>query len=150
VKAALAVEGALDHLYIFRAARSLYTRTALPEGAPRTLVPRVDPAAYAANLEALVARCRSRGVQPVFVALPRRVREGDPPVESPYPGLLARTAAARGVPLLAVPPLSLGTASGPNDALFIDSLHFSAAGNDAMAAGLAAQLAALGLVPAGP
>lgn len=150
VRAAMAVEGVLDHLYLFRAARNLYARTALPSDAPRALVPRVDPASYVRNLEAVVARCRSRGVQPVFLALPRRIRAGDPPVVSPYPGLLAQTAAAQGVPLVTVAPLALGTAAGSNEGAFIDSLHFSPAGNDLMAAGIEAHLRELGLVPGPP
>jgi lysophospholipase L1-like esterase len=110
----------------------------------------VDPASYVRNLEAVVARCRSRGVQPVFLALPRRIRAGDPPVVSPYPGLLAQTAAAQGVPQVTVAPLALGTAAGPNEGAFIDSLHFSPAGNDLMAAGIEARLRELGLVPGPP
>jgi lysophospholipase L1-like esterase len=149
VRTAMAVEGVLDRLYVFRAARGLYTRSALPAAAPPALKPRVEPLVYAENLRAMVARCRGARATPVFLALPRRVRAGDLPVASPYPAVLSAVAAELQVPLVVIPPLAMGTATGPNEESFIDSIHFSPAGHERMADALAARLAELGYVPGG-
>ena len=65
---------------------------------------------------------------------------------SPYPDLQRETARALGVPLLVVPALAYGPDQPVNADDFLDTLHLTAAGNGRMAAGIADQLVALGLI----
>ncbi len=138
---AMAVEGALDRLYLYRAARSLYTRAGLVTraGAARRTA-RVPIEEYEQNLRRLARGCREAGVEPVFVALPRRRRAGEAPYASEYPLRLRETARAMGVRLVVAGTLVAG--DEPNDGYFLDTLHFTASGNGVMAEALARALAA--------
>ncbi len=154
-----AVESALGHVYLYRAAKGLYLRfqarqvrkggkavtAAVRSSDPSGRGARVPIAEYRENLEAIVAECRARGIRPVFVALPMRRRAGDAPFESPYPGALAAAGQALGVPVVGIGVLGLG-ATGSNEDLFIDSIHFSRDGSERMAREIARQLEALGLI----
>jgi lysophospholipase L1-like esterase len=145
LRVSMAVDSALDRLYLFRAMKSLYLGSVRsgPAGPPTHL--RVPLDQYRSNLAGMVEECRSRGIRPVFVALPHRRKAGEPVADSPYPKALAQTARELDVPLLGASPL-LGEASpAGNEAYFIDSLHFSPAGHERMASELARQLAGLGV-----
>ena len=146
VRASMSVEGFLDRLALFRTAKAAYLRYGLvtPDAGARR--PRVAPADYVENLRGMVAECRRLGVRPVFIALPRRRRAGEPPLVSPYPDLQRETARALGVPLIFVPALAYGPDQPVNADDFLDTLHMTAAGNGRMAAGIAGQLVALGLI----
>ena len=104
------------------------------------------PGDYVENLRSMVAECRRLGVRPAFIALPRRRRPGDPSFLSPYPDLQRQTARALDVPLIVVPTLAHGPEQPVNADDFLDTLHLTPAGNRGMAAGIADQLAALGLI----
>jgi len=147
----MAVEGLLDRLYLYRAMKRVYLRTLVVRSAgnlPQTQ--RVPMPSYRENLKLLVAVCREYGIRPAFVALPRRRRAGEAPLESPYPAAFAAAARELGVPLLETGQLGYDTAPIDNRLLFIDSLHFSPAGHAVLARLLAEQLVARGLVPDAP
>jgi lysophospholipase L1-like esterase len=146
LRAAMEVEGVLDHLALYRAAKALYLRTGLGTRDAAARRPRVSPVDYASNLRALVEECRRRGVRPVLVALPRRRRAGEPPFLSPYPDVQRQTARELGVPLIVVPELAARPDGPVNAGYFLDTLHLTAAGNRLLAQGIADQLAALGLI----
>jgi len=146
LRAAMEVEGVLDHLALYRAAKALYLRTGLGTRDAAARRPRVAPDDYASNLRALVAECRRQGVRPVFVALPRRRRTGEPPFLSPYPDVERQTARELGVPLIVVPELAARPDGPVNAEYFLDTLHLTATGNRLLAQGIAEQLAALGLI----
>lgn len=146
LRAASSVDGVLDHLALYRAAKAVFTRSGLQGTTADSRRPRVDPDDYAENLRGLVAECRRLGVRPVFVALPRRRRPGEPPFVSPYPGRQRRAASELGVPLVVVPELAAGPEGPVNAEYFLDTLHLTAAGNERMAAGIARELIALGLI----
>jgi len=153
------LEQALDHLYLYRAAKGLYLRaaarrvrragqaatTAVRGGDPTGRGARVPIAQYRENLVAIAGECRARGIRLGLLPLPLRRRPGDAPLESPYPAALAATARELGVPLLDIGPLAYGQAAADNDPDFIDSIHFSVSGASLMARTLAPQLAQLGL-----
>lgn len=144
----MAVEGLLDRLYLYRAMKRVYLKALVTRRAgdlPQTQ--RVPLPQYRENLEALVALCRAQGIRPAFVALPRRRRLGEAPLESPYPAAFAAAAHDLGVPLLESGELGYDTAPPDNQSLFIDTLHFSPAGHALLARLLAEQLVARGLVP---
>ena len=63
------------------------------------------------------------------------------PLELAYPRTLRESAAALHVPLVDVGVLGDGAPPAGNEALFIDSLHLSAAGAEEMARRIAATLA---------
>jgi len=146
VQAAMSMEGVLDHLAVYRAAKALYLRSGLGTRDAAARRPRVGPDEYASNLRALVEECRRWGVRPVFVALPRRRRAGEPPFASPYPDRQRETARALGVPLIEVPELASRPDGPVNAEYFLDTLHLTAAGNALLARGIAARLTALGLI----
>ncbi|HUG51953.1 MAG TPA: hypothetical protein VMR21_00055, partial [Vicinamibacteria bacterium] len=90
--------------------------------------------------------CRRQGVRPVFVALPRRRRAGEPAHDSPYPGLQRRAARELDVPLVTVPELDAGQGGPANEDYFVDTLHLSPAGNALMGGAIAEVLMELGLL----
>ena len=157
IAAELALEQALDHVYVYRALKGLYlgaeARRVRHGGAPATAAARnLDPtgkgarvtvAQYRENLAAIAAECRARGIRPVFIPLPLRHLKGDAPFESPYPAALAEAARASAAPLVDIGPLGVG-AGEENEDDFIDLIHLSAAGHERLARALARQLAALG------
>ena len=144
--AAVEVDGVLDHLALYRAAKALYLRTGLGTRDAAARQPRVAPDDYASNLRALVAECRRQGVRPVLIALPRRRRAGEPPFLSPYPDVERQAARELGVPLIVVPELAARPEGPVNAEYFLDTLHLTPAGNRLLAQGIAEQLAALGLI----
>jgi lysophospholipase L1-like esterase len=145
LRGSMAVESALDRLYIFRAMKSLYLGSMRGSHDPSVRHNRVPPERYRRNLEAIVEECRRRGIQPIFVGLPHRRRRGEAPIDSPYPRTLAAVARERRVPLLEVSDLDWATPLESNESHFIDSLHFSPSGHVVMASELARQLVALEL-----
>ncbi len=148
LKMVMAVEGPLDHLYLYRALKGAYVRAALlkgikgaPNSGHRATLPQ-----YRENLEAIVAECKANGVRPVFVALPRRKRPGEVLPEPAYARALVETGKALGVPILDSGDLGLDTTLADNDRYFIDLLHLSPAGGRLMGEQLARQLVALGIL----
>jgi lysophospholipase L1-like esterase len=147
----MAVEGPLDHVYLYRALKSAYVRSVALEGLEpkkgtsvtgrRATLPQ-----YRENLEAIVAECRENGVKPVFIALPRRKRPGEVLPEPAYARALVEAGKALGVPVLDSGDLGLDTTLESNDAYFIDLLHLSPSGSALMAERLAQQLEALGVI----
>jgi len=150
VEAAARLEAWGDHLYVYRLFRNVYLRWTLLQGLSRAKgTPkqhRVSPEQYAENLDAFARECATRGTTPVFVALPRRRRLGEPPPDPTYPRTLEETAARLEVPLLTVGVLSAQEGEG-NDRFFLDTLHLTPEGNERLAALLAGQLESLGLGP---
>jgi len=148
IGAAMALERVARHVYLYRALQGLYRRWAVRQGEREwegpPLVQRDPPDQYRENLRAIVSECRTRGVRPVFLALPRRRRPGEAPFESAHARVLAETAQELDVILIELGDLGLGS-TGPNDAYFIDTLHFSPAGHRYLAERLARELRARGL-----
>jgi lysophospholipase L1-like esterase len=145
VHLSMAVEGWADKLYLYRLMKKAYVGAALGPATAENRKPRVSLEQYRENMEAIVRECRSRGIRPVFVALPARRRAGEPPVQSAYMDALEELAARLDVPLLAAGPLGLDGAPESNAEHFIDSLHFSASGHQVMAEQIARQLVERGV-----
>jgi lysophospholipase L1-like esterase len=146
----MSIEGPFDHVYLYKAAKSLYVGAfARKVTAPiRTEVrgPRVTLTQYRENLEEIVRLCRARGARPVFLGLPRRKR-GDEVLQDPiYARAFAETARALDVPLLDSGDLGVDPAVSSNEQYFIDGLHFSPSGSELMARQIARQLVALGIL----
>jgi len=141
----MAVEGLFERIHLYRALRNLYARAAYRRlaAAPWTIA-RVPPAEYRENLGALVRLCRENGIRPSFLALPHRKRPGDAPPDPTYSDLLRAIAAELQVPVLQIGDLAYSTPLATNESLFIDALHFSAAGHSQLAGTLVPQLEALG------
>ncbi|HWX25715.1 MAG TPA: GDSL-type esterase/lipase family protein [Vicinamibacteria bacterium] len=151
IHAITALEGSLDHLYLYRALKGAYLRATVLKGIQWTRNAKGHRASldqYRENLEAIVAECRRSGIRPVFVALPHRLKAGEPPFGSEYGEMLVATARAQGVPLLDCGPLGLQSASPSNAEYFLDSLHLTPRGNALMAHEIARQLRDLGIVTA--
>lgn len=141
----MAFEGLLSEVHIYRALRNLYARAAYRRlaAAPWSIA-RVPPDEYRENLVAVVRLCRERGIRPAFLALPHRKRPGDAQPDPTYPRLLRAIALEAAVPVIEVGDLDYDTPMPANDELFIDSLHFSAAGHSRLVTVLVPQLEALG------
>jgi lysophospholipase L1-like esterase len=139
------LEGTLDRLYLYRSMKTAYLRAAAlrgidtEQGAERKGY-RVTLPQYRENLEAIVRECRQKGIRPVFVALPRRKKAGEPTPEAPYAAALEQAGRDLGVAVLDTGDLGLRTRLGSNEPLFIDALHLSPEGNRLMASLLARQL----------
>lgn len=150
VRAAMAVEGVLNRLSLYRAMARVYVALVAP--APPSNendVPRVSPAQYQENLTTLVRECRARGVAPVFIALPHRRRpegETERDRKCPYPPLFLALARREGVAIVEVPELEIEAPLPGNAHYFLDSLHLSVEGNLLLARELARVLSAQGLV----
>lgn len=155
-----AVEGALDHVYVYRFAKGLYLRTearrvrrggkavtaAERGGDPTGKGARVPVAQYRENLAAIVEECRARGIRPVFIPLPMRKRKGDPSFESPYPAALVEAGRRLGVLVLDIGELASGAPVERNEDGFIDQIHLSPSGHERLARELARQLLAKGIL----
>ena len=155
----LALEQALDHVYLYRLFKGLYLRAQARSvrrgGAPATAAARagddtgrgarVPVAEYRENLAAIVAECRARGIRPALLPLPMRRPHPDPAFDSPYPAALADAARSLGVPLLDLGPLAYAEQGSDTDADFIDAIHWSAAGAALAARLIEPQLAQIGL-----
>jgi lysophospholipase L1-like esterase len=139
-------DGILDDVFIYQLLKSLYVRAATAPSTESGRVERVSPDQYVENLKALVAVCQAQGIRPVFVALPHRKLAGEALVTYAYTGLLRGTAQSLGVPLVEARELTPESTSPDTSALFIDSLHFSVAGNTLMAEEMARQLLAAGVL----
>jgi len=141
IRAAAALDGLARHLHLYRAAKSLYLRSMMRRAEREWDTPpsqeRVPAEQYRENLHAIVAECRRRGVQPVFLALPRRRRQGETPPLPAQAAVLAETAAELRVPLVDVGELGLTGHVGSNEAYFIDNLHLSVEGHRYLAERLA-------------
>jgi len=145
------LDGTLYRVYLFRAMKAAYLRVAAVRGIDpaqgaqrqgfRVLLPQ-----YRQNLEAIVGECRQRGIQPVFVALPRRRVTGEPLVETPYAAALVEAGRALGVPVLDSGDVGFDTTLPSNQAYFIDTVHLSPEGNRLLARLLARQLVEKGLL----
>jgi lysophospholipase L1-like esterase len=141
MRAATALDGLARHVYLYRWAKGLYVNAMMGraerEWETGHLGNRVPPDQYRDNLAAIVSECRSRGIRPVFVGLPRRRRPGESAPVPPHAAVLQETAARLGVPLVDVGDLGLEATSASNEAYFIDNLHLSVAGHRYLADQLA-------------
>jgi lysophospholipase L1-like esterase len=146
LRASTALDRTLARLRLFQAMRALYLKTVLPKLPESAVTQRVPLADYRENLTAIVRECRAARIAPVFVALPMRKRPGDPAFATDHTRALAELAGELRVPLLEVGTLSRNAPVESNAASFIDLIHLSPAGAERMAAELARQLEALGLV----
>lgn len=146
----MSVEGPLDHVYIYKAVKSLYVRAfarrVTAPGGTESTGPRVTLAQYRENLEEIARACRARGVRPVFLGLPRRKRSGETLPDPVYAHVFAETARALDVPLLDSGELGVDMTVPSNEDYFIDGLHFSPPGSELMARQIARQLVALGIL----
>jgi len=147
----MAVEGPLDHLFLYRTMKAAYARAFALRGldgrkGSAQLGRRATLEQYRENLAAIVAECRANGTQPVFIALPRRKRPGEVLPEPAYAKAFAEESRTLDVPLLSSGELGLDATVESNDADFIDLLHLSPAGNERMAELLAQQLIAKRLI----
>jgi lysophospholipase L1-like esterase len=140
LNSSMAVDETLEHLYLYRAMKGLYLRSARWEEASPKDKPRVDAGQYRENLAEIVRVCREAGVRPVFIALPRRRLAGEGAMDSPYARALAEVSRTTGVPLLPIGPLGLDTGLVDNSRFFVDTLHLSVEGNAVMAAEIRQQL----------
>jgi|SRR6185503_5473788 len=145
LRASMAVDRFFEHLYLYRGMKALYVSAATRDVPVTDYKPRVSLEQYQGNLERIVEECRLHRIRPVFVALPRRRRAGEPRTTSPYADALIGTGRRLGVPVLGVGDLGLDTPLDSNEPDFIDTLHFSVSGHRRMAAELARQLVANGL-----
>jgi lysophospholipase L1-like esterase len=147
VRIAMALEKLSDHWYLYRLFKMLYLRSFEHEWEESsTLVTRATTSQYESNLESIVETCRSSGIVPVFIDLPRRKREGEALFQSDYADALKDVAERLSVPVIGVGDLGLETTLSSNDHYFIDTLHFSAEGHAYLAGHLARQLAELGVL----
>jgi lysophospholipase L1-like esterase len=144
MRAATLLDGLARHVYLYRGIKSLYLKGMMRraerewDGAP--LGNRVPPDQYRENLAAIVGECRSRGIRPVFLELPRRRRAGETVTVPPHVSVLKELAAREHVPLLDVGDLGLEAPVASNEAYFIDNLHLSAEGHRYLADRLARAL----------
>ena len=149
VRVATALEGVARHVYLYRAMQNLYARWIVRrqerEWAASPEAPRVPLDEYRANLRAIVAECRARGVRPVFLELPRRRLPGETPPASPHAGALRETARELEVPFVDLGEVGLDSARSPNGAYFIDNLHLSPEGHRYLAELLERELRARGM-----
>jgi lysophospholipase L1-like esterase len=135
------------------ALRLVHTRHGRPSApaasaTPLPLVPRVSQEAYVANMRAIVAAARGGAkvlvLGPVYrdaLTVPDEARR-----MHDYREALATAMAADGVAYLAVRELTEDGAP-ENDALFVEHIHPNSAGHARLAAALAAEIEARGLVP---
>lgn len=146
LRAVTAVEGTLDRLYLYKLMKGVYLRS-LVEDVPQTrAAQRVPLGDYRENMEAIVGECRGHGIAPVFVALPRRKKAGEPPFESTYAEAIADLGRTLRVPVIDVGDLGLHSRLDSNEPYFIDLIHMSREGSRLMAQQIARQLEALGLI----
>lgn len=124
LRLAFDVEGFFDHLYLYRGIKNLYVRSQTREWSAPPRGPRVPLAQYRENLEAIVKECRARGIQAVFVDLPRRRKAGEAPFESGYSTELREVANALSVPVFDPGDLGLKTSLPTNEEHFIDTFTF--------------------------
>jgi lysophospholipase L1-like esterase len=134
IRAAAALDGVARHVHLYRAAKGLYLRAMMRRADREWDAPpahqRVPVDQYRENLRGIVATCRRHGVEPVFLALPRRRRAGEAaPSPPPHVAALDQLAAELKVPLVAMGELGLDTPLPSNERYFIDNLHLSAEGN---------------------
>ncbi len=116
---------------------------------PASGVRRVSPQRFAENLDAIARAAASRGVGVAFLRPTNRdMARGDyagADVRAPYFDAQAAVAAWHGVPLILTgPALEEAAATVGPDALFLDDLHPSAAGNTVLAEAIAGGLMAAG------
>jgi len=147
IRASRALEGLATHLQLYRALRNLYV-SAVTQPPRQGATERVPLEHYRENLRRLVAHCRARHIAPAFVAFPRRRLPGAETVTSPHEDVLRQVAGEASVPVLAIGALD-ARATEDNGELFIDSLHFSAAGHAYLAQQIAAQLPGAKVLPPG-
>lgn len=134
----------LRRLAIYRLLKATWLRRGLEANGEETQrpTPRVPLEDYARNLEMFANEARAAGARPHFIALPRRLIQGELPKPTPYAEALAAVAQRLSVPLYDVGALSDSTthiASSGNASYFIDSLHLSPEGNRHMASMVARQ-----------
>ena len=147
VQLAMAVEPLSDYWYLYRLIKSFHLRSFEHEWEEaQSLVPRATTSEYRKNMEAIVTACRSWGIVPVFIELPRRKQEGEAAFQFAYADILKDVAARMNVPIIDPGELGLETALPSNDRYFIDTLHFSPEGHTYLAERLARQLAEFGVL----
>ncbi len=133
MRAASALDGLARHVHLYRAAKSLYLRSMMRRAEREWDAPptgqRVPAPQYRENLRAIVAECRRRGIEPVFLELPRRRRPGEAPPASEHAQVLTETAAELRVPLVDLGDLGLDAPVDSNERYFIDNLHLSVEGH---------------------
>jgi lysophospholipase L1-like esterase len=140
------MEGLSDYWYLYRLAKGVYLRSFEHEWEERPLGPRAAPADYRENLETIVGMCRSDGVVPVFIDLPRRKKEKEERFRSVYSDTLKEVGGELGIPVIDPGELGLETSLPSNERYFIDTLHFSPDGHTYLAHKLARDLEALGIL----
>ena len=123
-----------------------WTRDRAPEG--RMGRRRVEINDYQANLYQIAEAAIQRGAGVAFLMLPNREDLGGgptdrPPAWAPYRAVLREAAAAYGAPLIDGPALFSADGRGA-DALFIDEMHPTAAGQAVLGAGVAEALRGAG------
>jgi lysophospholipase L1-like esterase len=143
-----AVEGALGDWRLYRLLAGFYVRGRLraERDAQVREQPRVSLDGYRRNLEQIAGDCRRRGVLPVFLRLPHRRLPGRPAPDTPYEEVLLDVARELDVAILSVGELGLESGLEDTGPLFIDSLHLSPPGSEALAQRVARQLAELGVI----
>jgi lysophospholipase L1-like esterase len=154
IRAVMALEGVARHVYLYRAMQNLYARWIVRRAEREWAAPpeaqRDPPDQYRQNLQAIVGECRARGVQPVFLELPRRRRPGEAPPVSPHAQAFREEARRMDVPFIDIGDLGLDSAPGPNAQYFLDSLHLTPEGHRYLADLLAGELRARGLARRAP
>ncbi len=146
VSVAMWMEGLSDRWYLYRLAKGVYLRSFEHEWDEKPLGPRATPSEYRENLEAIVRACRSGGVTPVLIDLPRQKRETEKRFQSVYSDTLKEVGIALGIPVIDPGDLGLATSLSKNEHYFIDTLHFSVDGHSYLAEKLARDLEALGIL----
>jgi lysophospholipase L1-like esterase len=143
-----AVEGALGSWRLYRLLSGFWVRHQLraERDAGVREQRRVPLDEYRTNMESIARECRSAGVLPIFLRLPHRRLPGEPDPETPYEAALLEVAREHEVGVFSLGELGLESRADDTGELFIDSLHLSPQGSEAMARQLARQLAELGVM----
>ena len=83
-----AMEGSLDHLYIYKAFKGAYLRATVMKGlewSRHATGHRASLDQYRENLASIVSECKARGIRPIFIDLPHRRMPGEQPFSSGRP-----------------------------------------------------------------
>ena len=146
VRVAMVFDQLSTNWYLYRLVKNIYLRSFDNEWDGQPLQPRATQSQYRKNLESMVAVCRSHGILPVFIDLPRRKQEGEAAFQSDYSETLNAVGRALAVPVINPGDLGLDTQLSNNSHYFIDTLHFSPAGHVHMAEVIARELTGLGVI----
>lgn len=147
LRRSMAVEGLLDHSYIYRAMTRMYLAAQAHAASGDARENRVPLDEYRENLREIVAWSRAHAIAPVFVTLPMRHLPGESPGTAEYPRAFDAIAKDLAVPLIEIGPLAYDAPVADTRPYFLDSLHLTVEGNRVMAEAIARQLEQAGLVP---